>query len=88
VPGSMAARRGEQMTKDLKPVDTEAAAQARFAETWGAQYPAIIALWRSRGLQFVHFLDDDVEIRKVICSTNAIERRGPAHTPVSRTDTR
>jgi putative transposase len=43
----------EQMAKDLKPVytaPTEAAAEARFGEfteTWGGQYPAIIALWRA-----------------------------------------
>jgi transposase-like protein len=41
------------MARDLRPVytaPTEAAAQARFAEftdTWGEQYPAITALWRS-----------------------------------------
>ncbi|WP_339123539.1 IS256 family transposase, partial [Pseudonocardia sp. D17] len=69
----------EQMAKDLRPVytaPTEAAAEARFAEftdTWGGQYPAIIALWRSAWSEFVPFLDYDVEIRKVICSTNAIE---------------
>jgi transposase-like protein len=69
----------EQMAKDLKPVytaPTEAAALARFDEftdTWGGTYPAIIALWRSAWSEFVPFLDYDVEIRKVICSTNAIE---------------
>ena len=40
---------------------------------WGGQYPAIVALWRSAWSEFVTFLDYDVEIRKVICSTNAIE---------------
>ncbi len=69
----------EQMAKDLKPVytaPTEAAALARFEEftdTWGGTYPAIIALWRNAWSEFVPFLDYDVEIRKVICSTNAIE---------------
>jgi len=68
----------EQLAKDLKPVytaPTEAAAQARFDEftdTWGGTYPAIIALWRAAWSEFVPFLDYDVEIRKVICSTNAI----------------
>jgi transposase-like protein len=68
----------EQLAKDLKPVytaPTEAAAQARFdefADAWGGQYPAIIAL-RSAWSEFVPFLDYDVETRKVICSTNAIE---------------
>ena len=69
----------EQMAKDLRPVytaPTEAAASARFgefAETWGEQYPAIVALWTSAWSEFVPFLDYDVEIRRVICSTNAIE---------------
>ena len=68
----------EQMAKDLRPVytaATEQAAQARFeefAETWGGQYPAIVALWRSAWSEFVTFLDYDVEIRKVICSTDEI----------------
>jgi transposase-like protein len=39
----------------------------------GAQYPAIIRLWRNAWSEFIPFLDYDVEIRKVICSTNAIE---------------
>jgi putative transposase len=70
----------ERMAKDLRAVytaPTEAAAEARFtefADTWGARYPAIIALWRSAWSDFVPLLDFDVEIRKVICSTNAIER--------------
>jgi putative transposase len=69
----------EQMAKDLRPVytaPTEAAAAERFsefAEKWGALYPAIVTLWRSAWSEFIPFLDYDVEIRKVICSTNAIE---------------
>ena len=67
------------IVKALKPVYTapsEAAAKDRFQEftaEWGARYPAIIALWRSAWSEFVPFLDYDVEIRRVICSTNAIE---------------
>lgn len=69
----------EQMARDLRPVytaATEQAAQTRFEEfieVWGGQYPAIVALWRNAWSEFVTFLDYDVEIRKVICSTNAIE---------------
>jgi transposase-like protein len=69
----------EQMAKDLRPVYTapsEAAAAERFAEfaeTWGSRYPAILGLWQRAWSEFVPFLDYDVEIRKVICSTNAIE---------------
>lgn len=44
-----------------------------FADKWAARYPAIINLWRSAWQEFIPFLDYDVEIRKIICSTNAIE---------------
>ena len=69
----------DAMAKDLRPVytaPTEQAAAARFEEftdTWGSQYPAIVKLWRSAWPEFVPFLDYDVEIRRVLCSTNAIE---------------
>ena len=69
----------EKIARDLKPVytaATEAAAAARFEEftqTWSARYPAIITLWRNAWTEFIPFLDYDVEIRKIICSTNAIE---------------
>jgi transposase-like protein len=32
-------------------------------------------LWENAWSEFVPFLDYDVEIRKIICSTNAIESR-------------
>jgi putative transposase len=69
----------DEMARDLRPIYTapsEAAAAERFdefADKWGAQYPAIIRLWRNAWSEFIPFLDYDVEIRKVICSTNAIE---------------
>jgi putative transposase len=69
----------DALSKQLRPVytaPTEPAAQARFdefAEAWAGQYPAIIRLWRSAWAEFVPFLDYDVEIRRIICSTNAIE---------------
>lgn len=69
----------DQMSKDLRPVYTapsEAAAKERwgeFAAKWGQQYPAIVRLWENAWSDFVPFLDYDVEIRRVICSTNAIE---------------
>ncbi len=44
-----------------------------MAEKWGARYPEIIRLWDNAWEEFIPFLDYDVEIRKVICSTNAIE---------------
>ena len=69
----------DQIARDIKPVytaPTEAAAAARFeefAEKWGTKYPAAIGLWRSAWTEFIPFLDYDVEIRRVICTTNAIE---------------
>ncbi|MFG1913201.1 IS256 family transposase [Kribbella sp. NPDC048928] len=63
----------------LKPVytaPTEAAAKERFsefAEAWAGRYPAIVRLWDNAWAEFVPFLAFDPEIRKVICSTNAIE---------------
>lgn len=69
----------DQIAKALKPVytaPTEAAAEQRFlefAETWGDKYPAIVRLWTNAWAEFVPFLAFDPEIRKVVCSTNAIE---------------
>jgi transposase-like protein len=69
----------ERLAKDLRPVYTapnaEAAAArfAEFTETWGGKYPAIIGLWRNAWEEFIPFLDYNIEIRRVICSTNAIE---------------
>ena len=69
----------DELSKDLRPIytsSTEASALARFdefAEKWGAMYPAVIKLWRSAWTEFVPFLDYDVEIRRIICTTNSIE---------------
>ena len=68
-----------QIATDLKPIyraPTREAAWAafeEFEEQWGKPYPAIAALWRNAWEQFVPFLDYDLEIRTVLCSTNAIE---------------
>jgi transposase-like protein len=69
----------DAIAKALKPVytaPTVAAAEQRFlefAETWGEKYPAIVRLWTNAWAEFVPFLSFDAEIRKVVCSTNAIE---------------
>ena len=42
-------------------------------EKWGKNYGAIIRLRESAWEEFIPFLDCDLEIRTVICSTNAIE---------------
>jgi transposase-like protein len=54
---------------------TEAAAMERFlefVEAWGQRYPAIVRLWENAWSEFVPFLTFDVEIHRVVCSTNAI----------------
>jgi len=69
----------DAIAKALKPVytaATESAAMERFlefAEVWGGKYPAIVRLWENAWAEFVPFLSFDTEIRRVICSTNAIE---------------
>ncbi|GAB7037758.1 MULTISPECIES: IS256 family transposase [Catenuloplanes] len=69
----------DKIAKALRPVytaPTEDAAAERFlefAEAWGRKYPAIVKLWENAWAEFVPFLAFDAEIRKVICSTNAIE---------------
>jgi transposase-like protein len=68
-----------ELAKDLKPIYTAPSAQAaldRFAEfsdKWEKRYPAIIRLWTDAWPEFTPFLSFDVEIRKIICTTNAIE---------------
>jgi transposase-like protein len=56
-------------------VNAAAARQAfdELADTWGRRYPAITKLWDSAWEEFIPFLDYDIEIRTVLCSTNAIE---------------
>jgi putative transposase len=78
------------MSRGLRPVYTapsEAAAKERFAEfstKWGRQYPAVTRLGGNAWSEFVPFLDYDVEIRRVICSTKRsnpqrpLPARGPA----------
>jgi transposase-like protein len=69
----------DALKKDLKAIYTAPTADAaEFAleeleEKWGKKYRAIIRLWRNAWNEFIPFLDYDVEIRRVICSTNAIE---------------
>lgn len=69
----------DQIARDLKPIYTAPSAAAalaafeEFEDKWCRTYPAIWSLWRNAWEQFTPFLDYDVEIRKVLCSTNAIE---------------
>ena len=69
----------DEIKRDLKPIYTAVNATAArdafddLAEKWGARYPAVVRLWDNAWAEFIPFLDYDVEIRTVICSTNAIE---------------
>jgi putative transposase len=69
----------DALKRDIKPIYTAVnatAARAAFdelADKWGTRYPAMIRLWDNAWAEFIPFLDYDVEIRRVICSTNAIE---------------
>jgi putative transposase len=69
----------DEMRHDIKPIYTAVNATAArlafddLAEKWGTRYPAIVRLWNNAWEEFIPFLDYDVEIRQVICSTNAIE---------------
>jgi putative transposase len=69
----------DALKRDVKPIYTAvnaAAARAAFeelTERWGRKYGAIVRLWENAWEEFIPFLDYDVEIRRVICSTNAIE---------------
>jgi putative transposase len=69
----------DALRRDVRPIYTAVNAQAaraaldELADRWGTRYAAIIRLWESAWSEFIPFLDYDVEIRRVICSTNAIE---------------
>jgi transposase-like protein len=69
----------DELKRGLKPIYTAVnatAARAAFdelAEKWGQRYPAVVKLWDNAWAEFIPFLDYDVEIRRVLCSTNAIE---------------
>jgi len=76
----LASRRDWDAIKaDVKPIYTAVNATAaraaleELSEKWGTKYPAIIRLWNNAWEEFIPFLDYDIEIRTVLCSTNAIE---------------
>jgi putative transposase len=69
----------DALKRDVRPIYTAVNAEAALAaldqlrETWGTRYAAMIRLWENAWEEFIPFLDYDIEIRRVICSTNAIE---------------
>jgi putative transposase len=75
----LASRRDwDRLKRDVRLIYTapnEAAARAALDDltnSWGARYPAMIRLWENAWAEFIPFLDYDVEIRGVICSTDEI----------------
>jgi transposase-like protein len=69
----------DALRRDVRPIytavnaDAARAALGQLTDNWGQRYGAIVRLWENAWEQFIPFLDYDVEIRKVLCSTNAIE---------------
>ena len=69
----------DKISKALKPIYTAPTAKAaedrflEFQEAWGDKYPAIVRLWENAWAEFVPFLQFDAEIRRIVCTTNAIE---------------
>ena len=72
-------RDADAIKRDIRPIytapnaDAASAALDELEEKWGDKYAAMIRLWRNAWNEFIPFLDYDTEIRKIICSTNAIE---------------
>ena len=69
----------DELKRDLTPIYTATSPQAAEAaldeldDKWGTRHAAVIRLWRNAWQEFIPFLDYDIDIRKMICSTNAIE---------------
>ena len=80
----------DELKRDLRPIYTAVnadAARAAFDELagqWGDRYPAVVRLWANAWEEFIPFLDYDVEIRTVLCSTNAIESLNARYRPAVR----
>jgi putative transposase len=66
----------DELKRDLRPIYTAVNAEAaraamdELAAKWGDRYPAVIRLWHNAWEEFIPFLDYDLEIRKVLCSTD------------------
>src|SRR5439155_17606496 len=69
-----------QITRELREIYTAPTVEAaevrfgEFAETWRETYPAMISSWENSWSEFVPFLEFPVELRKIVYTTNAIER--------------
>ncbi len=69
----------DELKRDLTPIYTAPSPQAaesaldELDDKWGTRHAAMIRLWRNAWPEFIPFLDYDIDIRRMICSTNAIE---------------
>ena len=54
-------------------LDTSIAIDSELSTICHLKYPAIIRLWENAWAEFVPFLGFDREIRRIVCTTNAIE---------------
>jgi putative transposase len=69
----------DAIKRDLKAMyeapnpDAAKIALEELEDKWSTKYPAMVRLWRNAWNEFIPFLDYDIEIRRMICSTNAIE---------------
>jgi len=69
----------DALKKHVTPIYTAVnatAARAAFDElagAWGTRYPAIVRLWNNAWEEFIPFLDYDIEVRRVLATTNSIE---------------
>jgi putative transposase len=69
----------DALKKHVTPIYTAVnatAARAAFdelVEAWGTRYPAIVRLWDNAWEEFIPFLDYDIEVRRVLATTNSIE---------------
>ena len=78
--GSLPRQHWDELAKDLRPIYTAPTPRRRRwpgSTSWprngAAGIRRSIKLWRSAWTEFIPFLDYDVEIRRIICTTNAIE---------------
>jgi putative transposase len=69
-------RRWVQLDRDLKPIDTAVNADAaraaldELAGKYGDRYSPVIRLWENAWEELIPFLEYDVEICQVLCSTD------------------
>lgn len=69
----------DAISRSLKPIYQAATVKEAedrfldFQEAWGPKYPAIVRLWENAWAEFTPFLRFDRQIRRIVCTTNAIE---------------